>query len=76
MNARHDFSAATSNPYANRLKRSVTIRLDEFTVEYFRAMAADLELPYQHLIKLYLRDFAVSGRRLSMMWRPVRTGTG
>lgn len=28
MKARYDFSAATKNPYAKRLKRSVTIRLD------------------------------------------------
>jgi len=56
-----------------RLKRSVTIRLDESTVEYFRDLAAELELPYQSLINLYLRDCAASGRRLSMAWRPVRS---
>lgn len=46
MKARYDFSAATKNPYAKRLKRSVTIRLDESTIEYFRDLAAELELPY------------------------------
>lgn len=74
MKARYDFSAATKNPYAKRLKRSVTIRLDESTIEYFRDLAAELELPYQSLINLYLRDCAASGRRLSMSWRPVRSG--
>lgn len=74
MKARYDFSAATKNPYAKRLKRSVTIRLDESTVEYVRDLAAERELPYQSLINLYWRDCAASDRRLSMSWRPVRPG--
>lgn len=57
MKARYDFSAATKNPYAKRLKRSVTIRLDESTVEYFRELTAEVELPYQSLVNLYLRDW-------------------
>ena len=72
MKRHYDFSAGVKNPYAKRLKRSVTIRLDESTVEYFKALAAETELPYQSLINLYLRDCAASGRRLSMTWRPGR----
>jgi predicted DNA binding CopG/RHH family protein len=72
MRKHYDFSAATKNPYAKRLKRSVTIRLDESTVEYFKDLAAETELPYQSLINLYLRDCAASGRKLAMSWRPVR----
>ena len=73
MKKHYDFSAAVKNPYAKRLKRSVTIRLDESTVEYFKSLAAETELPYQSLINLYLRDCAASGRRLSLSWRPART---
>ena len=72
MKAHYDFSAGVKNPYAKRLKRSVTIRLDESTVEYFKALAGETELPYQSLINLYLRDCAASGRRLSLTWRPTR----
>lgn len=72
MKKRYDFSTATKNPYAKRLKRSVTIRLDESTVEYFKELAIETELPYQSLINLYLRDCAGSGRRLSMSWRTGR----
>jgi predicted DNA binding CopG/RHH family protein len=61
MKPHYDFSSATKNPYAKRLKRSVTIRLDESTVEYFKALSAETELPYQSLINLYLRDCAASG---------------
>lgn len=57
------------NPYAARLERSATIRLDEFTVDYFKAMAAETDIPYQTLINLYLRECAGTGRRLTMGWR-------
>ena len=72
MKKHYDFSKAKKNPYAKRLKRSVTIRLDDSTVEYFKALAEETELPYQTLINLYLRDCAASGRRLALAWRPVR----
>lgn len=74
MKAQYDFSKATPNPYAKRLKRSVTIRLDEGTIDYFQRLASELDVPYQTLINLYLRDCAVSGRRPAMTWRPSRKG--
>lgn len=70
MRAEYDFSKAKKNPYAKLLKRSVTIRLDEETINYFKALAEETELPYQTLINLYLRDCAATGRRLSMQWKP------
>ena len=74
MRAEYDFSKARPNPYAKRLKRSVTIRLDEPTLEYFQGLAAELELPYQTLINLYLRDCVAAGRRPAMKWRPGKKG--
>ena len=74
MKTHYDFSKAIKNPYAKRLKRSVTIRLDDSTVEYFKALAEETELPYQSLINLYLRDCAASGRRPALTWRPARVG--
>jgi len=71
MRKEYDFSHAKPNPYAKQLKRSVTIRLDERTIEYFRGLSGELEVPYQTLINLYLRDCAETGRRLAMRWRPV-----
>lgn len=69
MRKQYDFSQAKKNPYAKRLKRPVTIRLDDSTVEYFKALAEEVELPYQSLINLYLRDCASSGRKLTLAWR-------
>ena len=70
MKAEYDFSQAKKNPYAKRLKRRVTIRIDAPTVEYFKELAEETGIPYQTLINLYLRDCADSKRELNMEWRP------
>ena len=69
MRKNYDFSDGKPNPYAKRLKKQVTIRLDEETIEYFRAMAVEVGVPYQTLINLYLRDCASNGRKLALDWR-------
>lgn len=74
MRPEYDFSEARPDPYAKRLTRSVTIRVDEPTLEYFQALAAELELPYQTLINLYLRACVAAGRRPAMEWRPAKKG--
>jgi predicted DNA binding CopG/RHH family protein len=74
MRKHYDFSKAKPNPYAKLLKRPVTIRLDAGTVEYFKQLAADADLPYQTLINLYLRDCAATRRRLNLRWRPAKAG--
>jgi predicted DNA binding CopG/RHH family protein len=56
MRNEYDFSQSRKNPYANQLKRQVTIRLDTTAVNYFKEMAAELGMPYQNLINLFLRD--------------------
>jgi predicted DNA binding CopG/RHH family protein len=74
MRKHYDFSKAKKNPYAKRLKQSITIRLDQSTVEYFKSLAEETELPYQSLINLYLRDCAATGRKLALTWRPSPAG--
>jgi uncharacterized protein (DUF4415 family) len=74
MKREYDFSKGRRNPYAAKLKRSVTIRLDVFTVDYFKMMAEETEISYQTLINLYLRECAGTGRRLAMEWRVPKRG--
>ena len=74
MTKNYDFSKGKRNPYAKQLKQSITMRVDRTTVEYFKGLAAELDVPYQTLINLYLRDCALSGRRPAMTWRPSRRG--
>ena len=70
MRAQYDFSKmkAQRNPYLKALKQPITIRLDKETVEYFKALAMRVEVPYQNLINLYLRDCAAHHRTLRMKW--------
>jgi predicted DNA binding CopG/RHH family protein len=44
------------NPYAKKLKKQITIRIAETTIEYFKHMAEDTGMPYQNLIDMYLDD--------------------
>ena len=74
MRTEYDFSKSKPNPYARKLKQPVTIRLDESTVRYFKQLAQELDMPYQSLINLYLRDCASSGRSLSLKWRLKKSG--
>jgi len=76
MRKEDDFSKAKRNPYAKRLKQSVTMRLGTATVDYFKGLARELDVPYQTLINLYLRDCAITGRRPAMHWRPSRSLAG
>ena len=69
MRRQYDFSGARPNPHAKRLKKQVTIRLDEQTIQYFKSLAQETGVAYQTLINLYLRDCAASRRRLTMKWR-------
>ena len=75
MKKEYDFSKGRKNPYAAKLKRQVTIRLDIPTIEYFKEMAEESGIPYQTLINLYLRDCASKARRLDMRWKRLASGT-
>ncbi len=69
MRKEYDFSKAQKNPYAAKLKRQVTIRMDEDTISYFKELAQDVGIPYQTLINLYLRDCAALRKKLSLQWK-------
>jgi predicted DNA binding CopG/RHH family protein len=70
MRAQYGFSKmkGARNPYRNQLKQSITIRLDRTTIGYFKGLAEELNMPYQHLINLYLRDCALNQKKLALKW--------
>jgi len=68
MRKHYDFSRGRRNPYAARLKKQITIRLDEETIRYFKGLSRDSGIPYQTLINLYLRECAASRKKLAMRW--------
>ncbi|MDO4398848.1 MAG: BrnA antitoxin family protein [Candidatus Saccharibacteria bacterium] len=57
------------NPYTGRLKRQVTINIDNDTIDYFKAESKKSGLPYQTLINLYLSDCASKKRKLQLTWQ-------
>ncbi|MBT3045649.1 MAG: BrnA antitoxin family protein [gamma proteobacterium symbiont of Ctena orbiculata] len=74
MKSEYDFSKMKSrkNPYASKLKKSVTIRLGEDVIEYFKTMAEETGIPYQSLINLYLRDCVAQHREIDLSWQSKR----
>ncbi|OGT39907.1 MAG: antitoxin [Gammaproteobacteria bacterium RIFCSPHIGHO2_12_FULL_36_30] len=69
MKKEYDFSKAKKNPYIHNLKKQVTIRLDTDTIDYFKLLADDHDIPYQTLINLYLRECARKHKKLHMGWK-------
>ena len=68
MRKNYDFSQSVKNPYANKVKKQITIRLDGDTIAYFKSLAEETGIPYQNLINLYLRDCAGKNRKLNLKW--------
>ncbi len=68
MKKEYDFSKSIKNPYINKLKKQITIRIDEDSLEYFRRISNDVGIPYQNVINMYLRDCTKSNRKLSLNW--------
>ncbi len=71
MKAEYDFSQGKKRPEIARAlgaKKVVSIRLDEGVLEYFRKIAGEVDMPYQTLINLYLRDCVAREVRPSNEW--------
>ncbi|MCC5848739.1 MAG: BrnA antitoxin family protein [Verrucomicrobia bacterium] len=68
MKKEYDFSDSVRNPYAKRLKKQITLRVNTDTIAYFKALADETGIPYQNLINLYLTECAHSGKKLELKW--------
>ena len=70
MRTEYDFSKmkARRNPYRKSLKQPVTMRLDKDTIAYFKTLSLQMEMPYQNLINLYLRDCVIHHKKLLLKW--------
>ena len=69
MRKEYDFSKASKSPYAAKLSKQITIRLDEDSIGYFKEISDQVGIPYQSLINLYLRDCAAQNRKLDLRWK-------
>ena len=69
MKKEYDFSKGIKNPYSKRLKKTITININNSTIDYFKLQAEKSGIPYQTLINLYLTDCAEKNRTLELSWK-------
>lgn len=69
MKEEYDFSKSRKNPYANKLKKQITINIDTDTIDYFKTLSEFSGIPYQTLINLYLSDCAEQKKQPQITWR-------
>ena len=68
MREEYDFSNGIKNPYVKPQKTTVTMRLDKATVDYFKGLSEEINIPYQTLINAYLADCAARGKKPILTW--------
>jgi predicted DNA binding CopG/RHH family protein len=68
MREDYDFSKSKQNPYTKMLKKQVTIRIEEETIEYFKKLSNTEGIPYQNLINMYLRDCVQTRKKPVLKW--------
>ncbi len=56
------------NPYTKKLKKQITINIDNDTIEYFKTLSNQTGIPYQTLINLYLSDCAHNKKQPQIAW--------
>ena len=64
MRKEYDFTNSIKNPYSSKLKKQITIRIDEDTINYFRTLAGEIGIPYQKLMNLYPKAGSLWLRRI------------
>ena len=57
------------NPYASKLKKSITIRLDTDVVDYFKKLGEETNIPYQTLVNDFLRSCKENGIKPKTVWK-------
>lgn len=55
-------------PYAKMLKKQITIRIEDETINYFKGLATESRIPYQNLINMFLLECAHSHKKPVYKW--------
>lgn len=64
MRKEYDFSESRANPYAEHIRKPVTINLDVANIDYFKSEAARTGVPYQTIINMYLTECHIQDKHL------------
>ena len=65
---KYDFSQSIKNPYVRKLKKQITIRIENETIEYFKRLAVETDISYQKLINMFLKECALNKKKPSITW--------
>jgi predicted DNA binding CopG/RHH family protein len=69
MRKEYDFSNSIKNPYSKKLKKQITIRINDETIKYFKELSEEVGMPYQNLMNLYLNDCAEHHKKIKVNWQ-------
>ena len=69
MKKEYNFSKSMKNPYTKKLKKQISIRIEKETVEYFKKLASEIDIPYQNLMNMYLRECAEQNKKPNIHWQ-------
>jgi len=69
MRKEYDFSKSIKNPYVGKLKKQIKLRLEAETIEYFKHLARETDIPHENLIALFLNECAQNKKKPSIKWR-------
>ena len=68
MRKEYDFSNSIQNPYAKKVKKQISIKIESDTINYFKELADKVGIPYQNLMNSYLTDCAVNHIKPKLEW--------
>ena len=68
MRKEYDFSQSVTNPYAQKVKKQISINIEVDTIDYFKALSKKIGIPYQNLINSYLTDCATKHIEPKVQW--------
>ena len=68
MREEYDFSNSVKNPYAKKVKKQISIKIEVDTINHFKELAAKSGIPYQNLMNSYLTDCAMKHIEPKLKW--------
>lgn len=69
MKKEYNFANSKPNPYAAKLRKQISIRLNVDTINYFKKTAQEIGVPYQKLMNMYLTNCASKQLKPFISWK-------
>ncbi len=69
MKKEYNFAGSVKNPYVKKLKTQISIRIEKDTIDYFKKLALEIDVPYQNLMNMYLKECAQKNLKPTVNWQ-------